>query len=237
MTVPRRQKTAGIVGGIGPESTVEYYRLIIAEYRERVRDGSYPSLLIDSIDLTRMLALIAANELAALTEYLAGEVLRLARAGADFAVLASNTPHIVFEDIRRRSPIPMISIVEATGEAARARGLETVGLLGTRFTMQGQFYPSVFSKHGIALAVPEPDDQAYVHEKYLGELVKGIVLPETRQGLLDIVGRLKERHHIQGLILGGTELPLVLRDVADMGIPFLDTTTIHVGSIVELLLS
>jgi aspartate racemase len=184
--------------------------------------------MINSIDLKNVLDLIGANELAKLTEYLVGEVQKLARAGADVGLLASNTPHIVFDDIRRRSPIPLVSIVEAACEAARALGLKHLGLFGTRFTMQGRFYPDVFSREGITLAVPEQDEQAYIHDKYMRELVSGIVLPETRARLLSIVDRLKEREHIQGLILGGTELPLILRDVTDRGIPFLDTTRIHV---------
>jgi aspartate racemase len=221
-------KTVGIIGGIGPESTVEYYRLMIASYRERKRDGSYPSIMINSIDLKNVLDLIGANELAKLAEDLVGEVQKLARAGAEVGLLASNTPHIVFDDIQRRSPIPLVSIVEAACEAARALGLKRLGLFGTRFTMQGRFYPDVFSREGITLAVPEQDEQAYIHDKYMSELLNGIILPETRERLLSIVDRLKEREHIQGLILGGTELPLILRDVTDRGIPFLDTTRIHV---------
>lgn len=230
-------KTVGIIGGIAPESTVEYYRLIIASYREQKQDGRYPSILINSIDLKKVLDLVGANELAMLTEYVVGELQKVARAGADFGALASNTPHIVFDDIRRRSPIPLISIVEATCEAARALGLKQVGLFGTRFTMQGRFYPEVFSKAGITLAVPEADEQAYIHDKYMSELVNGIFLPETRERLLAIVDRMKERQGIQGLILGGTELPLILRDVQDRGIPFLDTTRIHVKRIVAELLA
>jgi aspartate racemase len=230
-------KTVGIIGGIGPESTIEYYRLIIASYREQKRDGSYPTIVINSIDLRKMLDFVDANELTKLTEYLVGEVRKLARAGADFGALASNTPHIVFDEIRQQSPIPLISIVEATAEMAHALGLKRAGLFGTRSTMQGRFYPEVFSKAGMTLAVPEPDEQAYIHDKYMRELVNGIILPETRERLLAIVERLKERHGIQGLILGGTELPLILRNVTSSGIPFLDTTKIHVARIVAQLLS
>jgi aspartate racemase len=230
-------KTVGIIGGIGPESTIEYYRLIIASYREQKRDGSYPPIVINSIDLRKMLDFVEANELTKLADYLVGEVQKLARAGADFGALASNTPHIVFEEIRRESPIPLISIVEATAETAQALGLKKVGLFGTRSTMQGRFYPEIFSKTGVTLAVPEPDEQAYIHDKYMRELVNGIILPATRERLLAIVDRLKERHGIQGLILGGTELPLILRDAASSGIPFLDTTKIHVKRIVAQLLS
>lgn len=230
-------KTVGIIGGIGPESTVEYYRLIIAAYREQQQDGSYPSILISSIDLKHMLDLIGANELTRVTEYLVGEVQRLARAGADFGVLAANTPHMVFDAIRRQSSMPLISIVEATCEAAQALGLHRVGLFGTRFTMQGRFYPDVLSKAGLTLVLPEADDQAYIHDQYMSELVHGILLPATRERFLTIAERLQARQGIEGLILGGTELPLLLRDVRDTGMPFLDTTTIHVNRIVAQLLS
>lgn len=230
-------KTLGIIGGIAPGSTIEYYRLIIALYREQKRDGSYPPIIINSIDLKRMLDLISAQELAGVTEYLLGEVMKLAHAGAELGLLASNTPHIVFEDIRRRSPIPLISIVEATCAATLGLGLKKVGLFGTRFTMQGRFYPAVFSRQGIALIVPNSDEQDYIHDRYMGELVHGVFRDETRERLLAIADRLKEREGIQGLILGGTELPLILRDVSDRGIPFLDTTRIHVERAVAQMLS
>src|SRR5574337_1214528 len=152
-------KTLGMIGGIAPESTIEYYRAIIALYRERKRDGSYPPIIINSIDLKKLLDLIGAQKLAEVAEYLVGEVTKLARAGADVGLLASNTPHIVFEDIRRRSPIPLISIVEATCRATQALGLNRVGLFGTRFTMQARVYPEVFSRQGITLVVPDSDDQ------------------------------------------------------------------------------
>lgn len=230
-------KTIGMIGGTGPESTIEYYRLIIASYRERVQDGSYPPILINSIDLTKMLDLIGANQLAEVTDYLVSEVEKLARAGADFGFLVANTPHIVFDEIQRKSTIPLISIVEATCEEAQTLGLKKIGLFGTRFTMQKSFYPDVFSKAGIKLAVPEPNEQSYIHGKYMNELVNGIFLPETREGLLSIVSHMIEEQDIQGLILGGTELPIILSDSEYMGIPFLDTTKIHVDRVVAELLS
>jgi aspartate racemase len=229
-------KTLGMIGGVGPESTIDYYKLIIAEYRERKRDSSYPPIIINSIDMNRARDLVTANALAELTEYLVAEVQRLARAGADFGLIAANTPHIVFDDIRRQSPIPLISIVEATCDAAKALGLRRLGLLGTRFTMRGRFFPDVFTTAGITLVVPSLDDQDYIHEKYMGELVNGIFLPETRTRLLEIVGRLQEQERIDGAILGGTELPLLLREAPPQGIPFLDTTQIHVGAAVEEML-
>ncbi len=230
-------KTVGIIGGIGPESTIEYYRLMIATYREQKPDGSAPSIIINSIDLKKMLDMIAAKELVQVTAYLVDEVQRLARAGAECGLLAANTPHIVFDEICRQSPIPLISIVQATCAAAKTLGLNKLGLFGTRFTMQGRFYPDVFLPRGITLAVPTETEQTYIHDKYMNELVNGIFLPETRARLLAIVDRLLEQESIQGLILGGTELPLILRDTMHRGIPFLDTTRIHVKTLVAQLLT
>src|SRR6266853_3893148 len=229
-------KTVGIIGVVGPESTIEYYRLIIEAYRQRRMDGSYPSIIINSVDISRLLAWMKADNLAAVTDYLANEIEKLARAGADLGALASNTPHIVFDGLLERSPIPLLSIVEATRDEARARGMKKVGLFGTRFTMQGQFYPEVFLRAGIQIIVPNDEEQSYIHKKYLGELLNNIFASETRDGLLAIVDRLKARDDIEALILGGTELPLILRDGEHHGVPFLDTTRIHVQSIVNELL-
>jgi aspartate racemase len=230
-------KTAGIVGGIAPESTIAYYRLIIATYRDRKRDGSYPPIIINSIDMKRMLDLIGRNQLTEVTDYLLSEVHKLASSGADFGLMASNTPHIVFDELNRQSPIPMISIVEVACQSAKALGLKRLALFGTRFTMQGGFYNDIFSKHGIVLTLPDINEQSYIHEKYMGELVNGVFLPETRQQLLTIANRLQETDNIQGVILGGTELPLILEDESYGGIPFLDTTKIHVKEIVNQILS
>jgi len=230
-------KTLGIIGGIGPESTIEYYRLIIRLYRDRVQEGSYPELIINSIDMKKMLDLAGAPDPAGLTAYMLEEVQKLAKAGADFGLISSNTPHLVFDEINRDSPIPLISIVEATYAAVKARGLDKVGLFGTRFTMQGKTYREVFSREGITLVVPNPDEQATIHEKYMSELVHGVVLLETRSRLLTILDGLIDGQGIQGLILGGTELPLILRDATYRGIPLFDTTRIHAESAVEMMLS
>jgi len=227
-------KTIGIIGGLGPESTVDYYRRIIAAYQERQSDGSYPAIIINSIDLKRIRGLIEANELGAVAEQLVSEIEKLARAGAAFGLLAANTPHLVFDEVSRRSRIPLISIVEATCDEAKALGLRRLGLFGTRFTMQGRFFPAVFSREDVALIVPDPDEQTYIHDKYFSEFVKGIFLPETRSRLLEIVDHMIERDRIDGLILGGTELPLALRDPSHHGIPLLDTTGIHVKAIVAM---
>jgi aspartate racemase len=230
-------KTAGLIGGLGPESTIDYYKLIIAAYRERRQDGSYPSLIINSVDLNKVRDLITEDRLPEVTEYLAAEVGRLAAAGADFGALSANTPHVVYEDLSRLSPIPLISIVEVTCAAAKARGMKRVGLFGTRFTMQGRFYRDVFDRAGVTLVTPRAAEQDYIHDKYMNELVNGIFLPETRESLLAIVERMSARDDIEGLILGGTELPLILRAEKHGEVPFLDTTKLHVEEIVAHLVA
>ena len=225
-------KTLGIIGGLGPESTLDYYQRIIALYRERMRDGHYPEFIIVSVDLRKGLDFIDANDLSGMGDFLLEAIKKLARAGAEFGIISANTPHIVFDEVARKSPIPLISIVEATCAAARAQNLKRLALFGTRYTMQADFYPKVFKREGIELLVPDPRDQDYIHDKYMNELVPGKFLPETRAGLLTIVNRIKARSGIDGVILAGTELPLILRDPDHNGIPFLDTTKIHVEAAV-----
>jgi aspartate racemase len=220
-------KTLGIIGGLGPESTIDYYQRIIALYRERTRDGSYPEFIINSVNLSKGLDFMDADNLTGMADYLLEAIGKLARAGADFGLISANTPHIVFNEVAPRSPIPLISIVEATCMAAKSRQLNRLALFGTRYTMQADFYPKVLSREGIALVVPERDDQDYLHEKYFSELVPGKFLPETRAGLLAIIDHMKEKSDIDGVILAGTELPLILRGPEHNGIPFLDTTQIH----------
>jgi aspartate racemase len=230
-------KTLGMIGGVGPESTIDYYKNIIALYRERQRDGSYPQFIINSIDLKKGIDFINANNLAAMAEFLLEEVVKLPRAGADFGLIAANTPHIVFDDIAPKSPIPLISIVEAMCDYAKERKMKRLALFGTRYTMQATFYSKVFSREAIDLIAPEPQDQDYIHEKYFSELVPGNFLPETRAGLLAIADRMKAKIDIDGVILAGTELPLILRGESHNGIALLDTGKIHCQAAVDAMFS
>jgi aspartate racemase len=177
------------------------------------------------------------NNLTGMADYLLEGIGKLARAGADFGLISANTPHIVFDEVAPRSPIPLISIVEATYATAKTRKLKRLALLGTRYTMQATFYPKVFSREGIELLVPEPSDQDYIHDKYMNELVPGKFLPETRAGLVAIVDRMKAKSDIDGVILAGTELPLIVRDPYHNGIALLDTTKIHCEAAVAEMLS
>jgi aspartate racemase len=228
-------KTLGLIGGTGPESTIEYYRLLIAKYRE-LADGNSPSLIINSVNLKFMIESMTAGDLDRVADYLSAAIDTLRQAGADFGALTANTPHIVFDELQRRSALPLISMVEATRDHVQSLGYETVALFGTRFTMQGSFYPEVFSRTGIKLVTPNDEEQTYIHAIYMGELLKDVFLPETRTKLLAIADAMKTRDGIQAVILGGTELPLLLRDQEHNHLPLLDTTRIHVDRLISELL-
>jgi aspartate racemase len=227
----------GMVGGIAPAATIEYYRYFIEHYRARRPGGGDPKVVIDSIDLKHFLDLVAAPDRGPLVEHLLAELARLERAGADFALFTSNTPHMVFDELERRSPLPLLSIVEVAGAAAAARGYRRVGLIGTRFTMDGDFYPTVFASHGVAVVTPDGADHAYVNDRYLGELVQNVFRDETRAGMIAVMRRLREEKGVDAVILGGTELTPLFRGAEPADVPVLDTSRVHVEAAVERLLS
>lgn len=158
----------------------------------------------------------------------------LAVAGADFAVIASNTPHVVFDEVRALSPLPLISIVEETCKKAWSLQYKKVGLLGTGFTMQGAFYPDCFATRGMEVVVPQREEQGFIHEKIYTELVFGDVRSDTKKRFLAITERMVREQQIEALILGCTELPLIITG-GDSSIPLLNTVEIHVDSIVAML--
>jgi aspartate racemase len=230
-------KTARMIGGLGPESTVDYYRLIIARYRAGKPDGGYPHLIINSLDVDHGIALLNDARLGDLTDYLTAGVELLARAGAHFGFMAANTPHIVFEEVQRRSRIPLLSIVRAASAHANTLGLRRLALLGTGFTMRARFYPEEFERAGIALVRPKESEQEIIHRKYNDELLNNRFLPETATEILSIAQRMIDEDGVKALVLAGTELPLLLRSSAVPGVRSLDTTVIHVDAIVNELLS
>ncbi len=225
-----------MIGGLGPESTIDYYRSILARYRARTRDQGYPHVIINSLDVDKAIAMLDASRLDHLTDYLAAALEQLVHAGANFAFIAANTPHLVFDQVQDRSAIPILSIVRATSHHAKALGLKNVGLFGTGFTMRASFYPQEFQRARISLVVPEESEREFIHSKYIGELLKNQFLPETRTEILRIAQRMKAEDGVEAIVLAGTELPLLLRDSGTAGIDFLDTTMIHVEAIVDELL-
>ena len=222
--------TVGLVGGLGPESTIDYYRRILEAW-SREDASAAPSIVIDSLDVNRALHLVATDR-PALVEYLLASVRRLAGAGVDFIAMTANTPHSVFDELAARSSVPMLSIVEVCAEEARARGLTRLALLGTRFTMEAKFYPEVCARHGIAVVVPDEADRAWIHDRYVGQLLKGEFRHETREEFVSLIRRLHGAARVDGIILGGTELPLLLSSSVIAETPVLDTTALHVAAIV-----
>src|SRR3712207_4591758 len=225
--------TVGIVGGLGPESTVDYYRRILEAW-ERDDPSTAPSIVIDSLDVRRALDLVERDR-PALTEYLLASLRRLAGAGVDFAAMTANTAHLDFDDVAARSPVPLVSIVEVCAAGARRRGLRRGALLGTRCTMEARFYPEVCARYGIAVVTPGDADRSWIHERYVNQLLRGEFRDDTRQELVALVGRLRGDEGIDGVILGGTELPLLLPTPTIAGVPTLDTTALHVAAIVDRL--
>ncbi len=225
--------TVGLVGGLGPESTIDYYRRILETWAQ-LEGSTSPSIVIDSLDVRWALHLVG-TDLAALTDYLLASLRRLAGAGVDFVAMTANTPHIVFDELAARSPVPLVSIVEACAQEAQRRGLGRLALLGTRFTMDASFYPTVCARQGVVVVTPTEADRAWIHERYVGELLKGEFRDDTRAQFVALVSRLQTEEGIDGVILGGTELPLLLATPVIAGVPVLDTTALHVTAIVRRL--
>lgn len=232
----KKMKKVGIIGGLGPESTVEYYKAIIHKFQLKLGNKTIqPELYINSIDMYKMFDYLNNDDTPALIDYLANEVQKLTYMGADFVVLSANTPHIVFQEVQEKAQVPMISLVQETCLKAKETGLKRVGLLGTRFTMENDFFKIPFDAAGIEIKVPEAHDQAYIHRKITEELEYGIIQQSTKQAFLEIIRKMVTEEQIQGVILGCTELPLLIKD-EDLEIYQFNTTEIHVDKILEEML-
>ena len=223
-------KKIGIIGGLGPESTIDYYKGIINIFRQR--DLAAPEIIIYSADENRLLELAETREWNKVAELLVEMVNALHNAGAEFAVIGSNAPHIVFDKVKSMSPIPMLSIVDETCKRASSMNLKKLGLIGIKFTMESDFFQKAFHNEVISIIVPMKDEQQFIHNKIMSEIELGIIRDSTRQELLSIVKRMINEDSIDGLILGCTELPRIL-EKDEYDIPFLKTTVIHIDSIVD----
>ncbi|RLE69262.1 MAG: aspartate racemase [Thermoprotei archaeon] len=228
------RRIIGIVGGLSPESTTVYYEHIVREYRRRFGDHSYPEIVIYSVNFQRFIDWMRDERWDLVAEGLAEAVERLGRAGADFALIASNTVHIVFDEVQRRSTIPLVSIIDATAEAIEREGLRRVGLLGTLFTMTRDFYREGLARRGIEVVTPSREDMELVDRVIFEELVNGVLKPESKKEFLRIIGEL-ERMGARGVILGCTEIPLLVSQ-EDVSIKLFDTARIHAEKALELAL-
>lgn len=225
-------KKLGLIGGMGPESTIPYYHGIVYGVNRKLGEKIFPELSVESVNVFKVLELCSEQNYSDLVDYLMNAINNLAKCGADFAALSANTAHIVFAELKEKSPIPLISIVEATAKEADRQGLRRLGLIGTVFTMTGEFFKTPFTKRGIEIITPSDEEMKYINDKISSELELGIVRGDTLQEFQRIILRMKTKDSIQAVILGCTELPLLLNDDVSP-VPCLDTMKIHINALVN----
>lgn len=222
----------GIIGGIGPASTLDYYNDLITGYRSIKQDYQYPEIVIESVNMTKMLDFVEGQDWDGLVNFLRTSVLNLKSAGATFAAIASNTPHVVFSRLKELSSLPLISIVEATCEYAKSVGCKRVIILGTKFTMSNGLYTDVFPSYGIQAFAADTANIEAIHNIIFPDLEDGIVNPDDKKKMLTIANHLIKEHNADGLVLGCTELPLMIQP-QDLPVKVLNTTKIHTASILK----
>ena len=215
-------KRIGILGGISAESTVEYYRRIIRGYYERRQDYHYPEIIIFSLDFQRFTDFEDAGDRAGYVAEIMSGIDALQGADVDFILMAANSPHAVFDEIEARARVPMLSIVQVTAEAAQARGIHKLLLLGIAFTMQSSFYQEACRRLDIEVLTPSESEQDEINRIIFDELTRGIFKESSRARLLAII----DRYPVDGVILGCTELPLILHQ-RDADVVLLDTLELH----------
>jgi aspartate racemase len=229
-------KTIGLLGGMSWESSIEYYRITNETVKDRLDGLHSAQCLMYSVDFAEVERLQHADEWDALTLLMIEGMQRLARGGADCLVICTNTMHRIAPEIQAAIDLPLLHIADATADAVKAQGLHTVGLLGTRFTMEGDFYRSkLIQDHGLQVLIPDETGRETVHRIIYSELVQGQILERSRLAFQNVIAGLQAKG-AQGVILGCTEIPLLIRQ-SDVSIPVFDTTRIHAEAAVDWALS
>ena len=226
----------GLVGGVGPESTLDYYRRLLDAFHARRGGATHPALLINSLDGGGLIPRLVAGDLEPVRAGVAVAVAQLAAGGAGMAMICSVATHQVFDMVAPSAPIPMLSIIEATVRAALAAGIRQPALFSPRMTTEGRFFARPFEAADIELVRPSEADRAWINDAYLGELLVGDIRDTTRERLLDILAGLQRSEGVDGLILGGTELSLILPGASYEGLTVLNAAAIHVEAAVDWLL-
>lgn len=227
----------GIIGGIGPEATMNYYSSIIKLYQKKVgTDKDLPRITIESINMYHMFKLLDAKRYDDVTDYVSTAANNLLKAGCDFGLMCGNTPHLLFDQIQQRTALPLLSIVQTSVEAAQRLHLQRLALLGTKFTMQNDFFTKPFQQAGIQIALPSANDQALIHQKIVDELENGIVKQGTKQQLLAIIDQMVKKGQLDGVVLGCTELPLILSQDDFSDIKVFDIAKIQMAAAVDKIL-
>lgn len=225
-------KKLGLVGGMGPESTIPYYRDIVYGVQNRIGEKYFPNLTIESINVFDILKLCNEQKYDELTDYLMNAIQNLINSGVDFIALSANTPHIVFDRLQAQSTVPLVSIIETTRDEALRLNKHRLGLFGTIFTMTGDFFKAPFYHSHIEIITPTVKEMEYINYKISSELELGIVKEETLQSFQKIIKRMQEEEGIEAIILGCTELPLLLNDEV-IPVPCLDTMKIHIQHLID----
>lgn len=225
----------GLIGGTGPESTIEYYKGIEYGVQQKSGRSFFPNLTIESLSVFDVLGFCRKRDYAGLTAYLLKGIRNLAAAGAQYAALTGITPHIVFEELSKASPIPLISMVDTARDYAAANGYKKICLLGTLPTMEGTFFQNSFAKRGIEVVTPTAEEKAYIGTKIETELEFGKVLPETQHAFKKIAERIIREEQVQAIALGCTELPLIF-DGVELPIPYIDVMQVHINALVDLIM-
>ena len=228
----KKAKRIGILGGISYQSTARYYELIHQLYFERKKDYYYPEIVIFSLDFQKFTDREASGRKMEYIEYVMTGIDSLQNAGVDFILMAANSVHSVFHEIKKQAKVPLLSIIEAVADKAKAKGTKTLLLMGIKFTMQSSFYQETLEKYGMKVLVPSEREQNQIHRIIFEELTIGVFKPESKQKLLHIMSK----HNVDGVILGCTELPLILRQ-EDTKIRLLDTMALHVEAALKYALS
>jgi aspartate racemase len=225
-------KTIGLLGGMTWHSTVEYYRLINSGVNARLGGSHSAQCILFSVEFAEVERLQNAGGWDELTGFMIDAAKRIEQAGADFLVICANTMHRMAPAVEAAVSIPLLHIADATAGEVRKQGLRTVGLLGTRFTMEQDFYRNrLEAKHGLKVLIPDEAGRTKVHEVIYHELGRGIISKTSRDAYKSIISALHDRG-AEGVILGCTEIPLLIRP-GDCPVPMFDTTTIHAAAAVE----
>lgn len=227
-------KTLGLVGGTGWPSTLEYYRAINEEVGRRLGGQDAARLVLYSLNFGDVLRRFDAGDDRGVHDLALDAARAVIGAGAEGILLCANTLHMFAEEMARELPVPIIHIAGATAQEVQARGLTRVGLLGTRRTMELDFYPAKMKERGIEVLVPGESERAVVNDAILKELILDRFLPETKARLLSIMEGLRSRG-AQGVVLGCTEIPLLIKQ-ADIDLPLFDTLALHVKAAVDFAL-
>jgi len=225
----------GLIGGTGPESTVIYYREVISGVQKRLGKKTIPRITVESLSVFDVLRFCECRDYGGLTKYLARGVNNLARAGAELAAFTGITPHIVFEEVAKLSPIPIVSMVDATRIHAKARGYRKIAILGTMPTMGGDFFKKPFKDAGIEVVTPNGEEMTFIEGKIEDELEHGIVEQGTRMAFEEISLRLIGEDGVDAIVLGCTELPLLF-DGISLPVDKIDAMRTHINALISAII-